>query len=473
MEKSYRLALSVAVIVALNGCVTIHDKQTKTINPVTHYKTEQAFRTETHTPWPLKQWWQDYQDPQLNQLIKTAIADSPTLQMARARLKQAEGYAQAAGAVKKVQVGLNATASQEKVSYMYQAFMPPKGWNDYGTMTLDFHYDFDFWGKNRSLVAAATSQLATARAENAAAQLMIATAISGQYAELTRLYANLDTVNDALNIRQDTVRLISKRHSFGLENEGAVYRAKSALSSEKANLAALKERIKITKDAIVALVGEGPDAALKLTRPQMQLNHPFGIPEDAHLNLLSHRPDIVAARWRVEASAHRADMAKANFYPDLSLRAFFGFQSYGFNHLFRENNTAGSVGPALYLPVFQGGRLKGQLVQARASYESAVASYDNTLNHALHNVADTLTSIRALSSRLNQTQQAVDSAREAYQVAFDRYHGGLANYLDVLTAEDVFVRTKQQLADLKTRAISLDIELMHALGGGYQNNYNS
>ncbi|MFM2478515.1 efflux transporter outer membrane subunit [Celerinatantimonas sp. MCCC 1A17872] len=473
MGKHYRITLSVAVVVALSGCTTIHDKRTADIKAVTNYQTEHSFQTKHFSSWPKQNWWQHYQDPQLNQLIETALKDSPTIEIAKARLAQAKGYAKEMGAVKKVQISANAQASQQKVSYQYQAYMPPHGWNDYASLGLDFHYDFDFWGKNRSLVAAATSQLQAAKAEQASAKLMLATAIANQYAELTRLYANQDTILQALSIRQKTANLIEKRHHFGLENEGAVYRSKSAYSSEQADLSANIEQIKLAKSAISALVGTAPDTSAQITRPTVKLSHDFGLPQNARIGLLGHRPDIVAARWQVQARAHQSDIAKASFYPDLSLSAFFGFQSYGINHLFRENNTAGSVGPALYLPIFKGGELHGKLDQARARYRQAVANYDNTLNHALHQVADTVVKINSLTQRLQHTQDAVDSAKKAYLVAFDRYHGGLANYLDVLTAEDVFVKAKQQLADLQTRAFSLNIALMHALGGGYQQSSQS
>ncbi len=452
----------------LAGCSVSKDENLPDVSEVNDYGYQQSLNVSENISWPTQDWWFRYQDPQLNQLINEAFSDSPNLKMAQARLKNAQGIAQQAGASRSVNVGLAATASEAKVSERYQAYMPPPGWNDYGTLTLNFEYDFDFWGKNRASVAAATSELAAAEAEAVSARLMLATAVSNAYAELSRLYANKHTVESALDIRRKTVELLTKRYENGLETLGSVNQATAIAANVEAELLGIEESISLQKNALAALIGHGPDRALTILEPQIQLDARYGLPQDAGVGLLGHRADITAARWRAEAAAERVGIAEAMYYPDLSISAFIGFQAFGLNDLFESGNDAGAIGPALYLPLFTGGRLDGQLTSAEARYEEAVSGYNATLTQALHEVADVVTSTQALDARISKTQEAVNAAQKALQIASNRYKGGLATYLDVLVAEESLLNNQRALVNLQSRAFSLDLALIHALGGGFQ-----
>jgi NodT family efflux transporter outer membrane factor (OMF) lipoprotein len=198
------------------------------------------------------------------------------------------------------------------------------------------------------------------------------------------------------------------------------------------------------------------------------LSKASGLPGNLQASLLGRRPDIVAARLRAEAAAKQIDVAGAQFYPDVNLAAFIGFQSLGLNMLSKSGSVTGSIGPAITLPIFDSGRLKGQYKGARAEYDAAVASYNGAVTQALHEVADVGVSQRALAGRLERTQAAVDAATEAHRIAQNRYRGGLATYLEVLNAEDALLANVQALANLRSRRFALDVQLVRALGGGYQ-----
>ncbi len=453
----------------LGGCVTPSDYGVPEVKSVQSLSYQQSFKDIQSIDWPGDTWWMRYDDQQLNRLIETALAESPSIKIAEARLRNAQGIAQRIGAIKKVQVGLNASASESKVSYQYQAYMPPENWNDYGSVTLNFSYDLDFWGKNKNEVAAATSDLAAAQAEEASARLMLSTSIANSYAELSRLYMNEDTVSAAVDIRRKTVDLLTRRFNSGLETKGSVSRAKAAQASVEAELLSIQEMIALQKNAIAALIGVGPDFAKTISRPQINLNQTFGLPTDLGIDLLGHRPDICAAKWRAQAAAQRIGVAEKNFYPDVTLSAFVGYQAFGLDNLTRTGNDAGSIGPAIYLPIFSGGRLEGQLDSARAGYELAVSTYNQSLSDALHQVADVVTSTTALDAQIQKAQEAVEAAKESHQIASNRYRGGLATYLDVLSAEDALLNSERALANLQAKAFSLDLSLIHALGGGYNN----
>ena len=461
--------LATAVLLSLGGCA-VHDASQQVAKMAQSAKLAfgNTLGQQSLRDWPKDSWWQAYQDPQLDQLMQEALATAPSLALAKARLASAQGMLQQMGASERPQVSAAASLSETKVSYRYQASSPPQGWNDYGTIGLNFSYDIDFWDRNKSMVAAATSDLAATAAETAAARLILTTSVANAYAELARLYLNEDTAAAAVSVRRQTAALLKQRFDNGLENQGAVSQAQAVAASSEAELLSIRESVSLQKYAIAALLGQGPDRALSISRPTIHLTQTFGLPAHAGVGLLGHRPDITAARWRAEAAANRVGVAKAQFYPDINLSAFIGLQAFGINKLFDAGNDAGSVGPALYLPIFSGGRLEGQLTSAEANYHQAVASYQQTLADALHDVADVLTSSQALRAQIGKTREAVAAAATAHQIASDRYKGGLATYLEVLSAEDRLLSSQRALVNLQSRAFSLDLALIHALGGGYQ-----
>jgi len=214
------------------------------------------------------------------------------------------------------------------------------------------------------------------------------------------------------------------------------------------------------------LIGAGPDRGLAIARPAA-LARPRALPADVTTNLIGQRPDIAAARARVEASAQRIKVAHADFYPAISLSALAGFESLGLASLLNGGSSYGNAGPAISLPIFRGGQIAGQYRTSRAQYDEAVANYDRTVAGAYHDVADAVTSQTMLAQRLAQSQQALADAEEAYRIARERYEGGLSTYLTVLSAEDMVLQNRRAVADLSARAFSLDVALVRALGGGF------
>ncbi|HUQ11805.1 MAG TPA: TolC family protein, partial [Steroidobacteraceae bacterium] len=200
---------------------------------------------------------------------------------------------------------------------------------------------------------------------------------------------------------------------------------------------------------------------------QVDFTREFALPARISADLIGRRPDLIAARLRAEAAARRIHVYRAQFYPNVNLSAFIGVQALGLDRLRDSGSDVGSVGPAISLPLFNG-RLRGQLRGAKAEYAEAVASYDEALVTALQEVADAAVSQRALGPQFEQVGAAVEAAREAWRVQKDRYEGGLATYLEVLSAEDYLLSTLRVQSDLASRSLSLDVALNRALGGGYQ-----
>jgi NodT family efflux transporter outer membrane factor (OMF) lipoprotein len=419
--------------------------------------------------WPGDQWWRAYGDPQLDALIELALQNAPELDLAQARLEAAAAQVQGAGATRLPEVTGSALIAEAKQSYDFlvprQAL--PNGWNGYGAATLNMSYELDFWGKNRAALAAAVSEQRAAEVEIAQTRLILSTSVASAYAGLLHLYTLRDNAADTLALRMQTVTLFRQRHQFGLETLASVRQVEARQAAAKGDLLAIEERVGLQGNAIAALLGAGPDRGLQITRPKVAWTGSQGLPSNLALELLGRRPDIVAARLRTEAAAHRIDQRKAGFYPSVNLLAFAGFQSVGIDNLFKSASQSGAAGPAISLPIFNTARLQGQFKGARAEYDAAVATYNGTLSMALREVADATTSRKALDEELAAARAAVAAAAEAHQIVSSRYEGALATYLDVLSAEDSLISARRSEAELETRALILDVSLVRALGGGF------
>ena len=462
--------LPAACLLYLAGCAQIptFDKPVQ-VKPVEQLGSSVSFTAQA-AAWPDDHWWRNYGDPQLDALIEEALRDSPNLAVAQARLRQAGAMTQVAGAARMPEVSAEASFNEAKQSYNY--LIPraalPQGWNDYGQATLNLSWELDFWGKNRSALAAATSEQQAAQAEVAQTRLILSTSVASAYADLVHLFTVRDTAEAALALRTKSVELFRQRHEFGLETLASVRQVEARQAAAQAQLLVIDEYIGLQRNGIAALLGAGPDRGLAITRPSVHFAGSTGLPSNLALELLGRRPDIVAARLRTEAAARRIDQQKAGFYPSINLMAFAGVQSLGIDNLSRSGSNFGSVGPAISLPIFNTERLQGQLRGAHAEYDAAVSTYNATLTNALHEVADAATSRKSLDGELAASRAAVAAATEAHSIVSARYKGELATYLDVLTAEDQLISAQRGLAEIETRAMVLDVALVRALGGGFQ-----
>jgi NodT family efflux transporter outer membrane factor (OMF) lipoprotein len=467
-KTAQALLLSSALLTS--ACAAIPDLEpAPEIKAAQTYAAQQTFAAPT-AEWPETAWWTSYGDPQLNALIAEALDGAPSLAQAEARLRQAEAIAQQVGSSRLPQVSADASVAAVKQSSnngVPLAFVP-QGWNDTGRAALNFSYELDFWGRNRAAVAAATSEAEAARADVAQARLTLSTSVASAYADLVQLYAESASTERAIEVRTRTVELLSGRRAQGLENQGAVSQAEAGRAGEEAKLAAIAEAIALTKTAIAALLGQGPDRGLMIHAPHSPSLKPFGLPSNLQADLIGRRPDVLASRLRAEAAAQRIDVARGDFYPNINLSAVIGLQSFGLDALTKSGSDFGSVGPAISLPIFTGGALKGAYREARAEYDASVAAYDAAITQALHDVADVAVSERALVARLAKTREALAASEDAYRIIVMRYRGGLSNYLEVLSAEETLIANRQAVADLETRAFALDVALVRALGGGFQ-----
>jgi NodT family efflux transporter outer membrane factor (OMF) lipoprotein len=192
------------------------------------------------------------------------------------------------------------------------------------------------------------------------------------------------------------------------------------------------------------------------------------VPADLSADLIGHRPDLVAARWRVEAAQKEIKVAKTEFLPNLSLGAMAGLLTTGGHNLFELPARFYQFGPSLSLPIYDGGRLRANLGSKDAAYDLAVAQYNQTLVGAVNEVADDLSALDSMRTQIDAQQRALDAASQAWQLAQQRYKAGVGSYLEALTVRQQLLQAEQGMAALKAQQVDLSVQLLAALGGGYQ-----
>jgi len=420
--------------------------------------------------WPREDWWSAFRDPKLDALVRQALAGNPSLRAAQARVRTVSALADGARSSLYPTLDLDASATRQRLS-ANDIYPPPFGgsWVNQGRIALDFNYEFDFWGKHRSELAAALGEVRAVSADAAQARLVLAAAVAQSYFQAQTDLAALALARQTLARRESLSELNRVRASRGLEAAIAVRQSDQQIAASRVELSAAEAAVELDRHQLGALLGAGPDAALGIEPALHPYSEALLLPANLPADLLARRPDLAAQRFRVEAAAAQIGAAKADFFPNVNLAAFAGVGATSLQglHLGAGSGVAG-VGPALHLPIFDAGRLRAELRGRYGEYDAAVEQYNQTLVEALTQVADQVTSLRAAQRQLADQANALAAAEDAYQLTLDRYRAGLTSYLDVLVNEERLLAERLSLVRLEGRSLALAVGTMRALGGGYR-----
>jgi NodT family efflux transporter outer membrane factor (OMF) lipoprotein len=422
---------------------------------------------DTRTQWPDLRSWEILHDPVLNQLMDQALEGNPSIKVAQARLNKVSAMTQYANANRYPEVGVRASVTPER--FTENGLYPPPyagATKSTNLLMVNAQYEFDFWGKNHDLLAAAISQEKAAQAEVHASRLLIETSVAKSYFSLANNLEQKAILEKMLTVREELSNVASRRLEAGLETSQDRDTTQQGIPAMKAFISAIDEQITLSRNALAALIGKGPDATQNVLA-SLPASLKLPVPESVSANLLGHRADITAARLRAEAAAKQIDAGKTEFYPNINLSAFAGLSSIGFTRWLDSSSRDYGVGPAISLPIFDGGRLRADLSSKTAEYDLAVESYNQTLIEAVHDVADQLTSLKAIAVQQQQQNELLHSAETIYQNAVQREQAGLVNRITVLNAQTSVLNQQSIATELRTRAVGFNINLLRALGGGF------
>ncbi|KVP45639.1 efflux transporter outer membrane subunit [Burkholderia ubonensis] len=465
-----RLIPAIAAL-ALAGCAPFGPQRPAArITPVEQLDAGDAIRSAAGgTQAIAARWWAAYGDAQLDRLVDDAMAGAPSLQAQRERVAQALADADVDAAALQPRLDANVSAAPTRLPGHYRTPPPAAGhWQVDAQALLNASFNLDLAGRLHALARAATLRADQQRALEQSATVSLQAAIVETYLEFALEQQLLAIARDTLRQHTYLLRLTSQRADAGLDMPVAVLRASEPVPLAQAEIDAHAAAAARLRHRLAALVGRGPGYTDALTPAAPAAAAP-PMPAVLPAALVGRRPDVLAARYRVEAESAGIDAARAAFYPDVNLLAFAGVQSFGFRALLHGNSGTVGAGSAITLPIFEGGRLRAGLRAQTAAYNAAVAEYDDTLVNALAQVSDALVQIDALGRQRALRREALTRAQRTYDIETQRYRKGISGYLEVLLAESRLLEDRSAVARADASYAIEHARLIAALGGAPSN----
>ena len=457
------------IILLLSGCAANWgDAVTATRNNPDALSVANVLAEVEPGPWPKHNWWEAFGDPQLDELMMEALSGSPTLRVAEARVRRASAIAGSVAAVRSPQLNLDGTSIYQRFTEkgaVSPSFAGEK--RSVNLLTLGLNYDIDLWGKNRAAYKAALGEIRVAEVESAAARLQLTTAIAATYVRLNYIFEQYDVEAAILKQQEQVAELTAKRVEAGIDSAVELNHIKGMSASTKTNMRAQQEQIDLSRNQLAALVGAAPNRGTSIVAPVLLSHKKLALPTDLPSELIGRRPDVVAQMWRIEMMTKRIEEAKAAFYPNVNLVSFAGFDSIGIEHILSPGSRVFGIGPAITLPLFDGGRLRSNLGVREAEFDESIERYNGLIVNAVREVADQVVSWQGIEAQQREEQEAVAGFKEANRLALLRYRQGLADYLTVLATEEALLKERRREVTLNTRKFEISIALTKALGGGY------
>src|SRR5438876_9730987 len=470
--KHALLSLAPIVTLALAGCAVGPNYKRPTTETPAHYKAEELGSWKEGKPVddvPKGDWWTIFDDETLNEIEAQAVKANQELKAAVARVEQARATARVARSELLPSLTLEPNAFRQRYS--------PNQEPSFGPLTattfrapLDLSYEIDLWGRVRRSFQSARADAQASLASFYNVLLTLQADVAQNYFAIRALDAEIATVTGTVNLRKEQVRLVRSRFEGGIGSELDVARAEPELATTEAEAASLAQRRNELENAIAILAGAHPgsfklpalDDANTKWNPQ-----PPAVPAGIPAELLERRPDVAEAERQLASANARIGVAKAAFFPVLSLTGSGGYVSGDIDSLFNWESRAWSIGPSLSLPIFAGGRNRANYKRSQASFDEAVARYRQQVLVAFGEVENSLSGIRHLVDQAAAQQRAVANARRAAELATDRYRSGIVSYLEVVDASRDALQAERANAQLAGQRLIAAVQLIKALGGGW------
>lgn len=453
----------------LSGCVLGPDYQKPETPVPIQYKNDTPWKNATPRDYLDKgNWWEIYDDETLNRLESQAGVANQTLKAAYARLMQAKATTGISKATKLPSLDLSGFAQRSRVLLNQYGFdSGPSGiLFNYYDISSNLNYEVDLFGRVKRTIEAAEADMESATADFQTLMLSLQADLASSYFALRSTDTEISLLERTLELRKEDLRIIQSRYEHGLVAVLDVLRAQTELASAKSDLIGLQKQRGELENSIALLIGKFPSnftlppAPLKLTVPAT----PPGLPS----SLLERRPDVAAAERQMAATSARIGVAETAFFPAISLTGSAGFGSSQISDLFNWDNHHWSLGPAVSLPIFDGGRNSNNLRRAKAAYEEAIATYRQQVLVAFQEVEDGLKGLQILNRQSQALQEAVDAATQAWRATENRYKVGVVSYLEVIDAERTALQLERLLTRNRGQQMTTSVQLIKALGGSWK-----
>jgi len=467
MKNPERLLGALAAFLALGACSLAPEYKQPEVPLAEHYQTVGPWmRGAPADQLPREGWWKLYGDPRLDQLEQGLLTQNPDLAAALAHYQQSRDFLAEirSDLVPHLSVGGNAQHDRESDNRPLRGATSPAVYNSF-TLDAQVDYEVDLWGRVRDSVAAGTAQAQASAADFASARLSLEVQLADSYLALINQDRQLELLRKNIGEYEHALRITRSLHDGGIVSGLDVTRAQSQLSSTRSLLSQTQAQRGLLEHSIAVLVGQSP-SSFKLDT-QTRLPELPAIPVGLPSTLLQRRPDIAAAERRVQAANSQIGVARAAFFPALTLSGQGGFQSDAYGALLSAPNLYWAIGPTLFLNVFDGGKRKAEVAAARAATEEAGARYRSVVLSAFQQVEDDQTLLSDEAVALVDQNNAVDAAQKTLDMSLDRYQQGAVNYLDVVVSQTAALQAQMTQLDLQSRQLRSSVQLVRALGGGW------
>ena len=413
-------------------------------------------------------WWEMFGDPQLDALEDQLTASNQDLKVAEARLRAARA------AIRFNRSGLFPTIStspsvdNERVSAhqpYFPAFEANNGTGNY-SLPFDLSYEVDLWGRVRRTINASREEAQATAADLATASLSLHAELAIDYFELRSADAQKQLLDDTVRAYADALQLTRNRFEGGVAPKSDVAQAQTQLDEARVQDTDITEARAEYEHAIATLIGLPPASFSLPPAPQTPMRLPV-IPVGLPSTLLERRPDIAADERRVAEANEQIGIARAAYFPALTIGATGGFEGTTVTNWLNWPSRLWAVGPQLSETLFDAGRRHATSEAAQANYDGTVAAYRQTTLNAFQEVEDNLAALRILEQEASQQHQATASAQESLQLFTNRYQGGVDNYLQVITAQTIALADERNDIDIQRRRIDASVLLVKAVGGGW------
>ena len=415
-------------------------------------------------------WFEVFKDPELQELVRTAMVNNYDLRAAVARVDAARANLGLARSEQFPQVGASADVTSFRNSQNGQLAIPNQTGRSrsVGSVLLNLlSFELDVWGRLRQQTKAARAQLHATEEDRKAVMTTVVSDVAGQYFTLLELDSELDIARRTLAAREESLRLIKVREEGGVATMSDVRQAEELVYQATQTIPDAERLIEQTENQISLLLGNNP-AAITRGRPLGQQEELPQVPPGVPSSLLERRPDIRSAEQNLIAQRALVSVARKAYFPRISLTGFLGFQSDQLSNLFAGPSRAWTFIPQLTQPLFTGGRLKSDVKFAEAQRELAVIQYQQTVQNAFREVSDALVQYRKFKEIRVQQGLLVDTLRDRARLAYLRYEGGVDTLLNALDADRELFNAELDLTQTKRNELLSLVQLYKALGGGWQ-----
>lgn len=414
-------------------------------------------------------WWTVFHDPVLDNLEAQATGANRDIRIALAHVDQANAMARSVHSNQLPTIGAAPSVSRSREAQNSPGNVtrpgPAATFNDL-LLPLTLDYEIDAWGRIRRMVQSANATAQASAADLHFVQLSVSASVAVDYYNLRQTDAELNILDATIEALQHGYQIIDNQFQHGLVSELDVKQAQTLLDQVRSQEDAMHIQRAQLEHALAELLGRPPEGFHVPVDPKLET--PPAIPAGVPSELLERRPDILSAERSVAAASAQIGVAKAAYFPQLSISAFAGYESTYPASIVNWQNSIASLAASATAPIFTGGRLRANLDQARASYRGSVSEYEKTVLTAYQQVEDQLAALHFLSIQQQDSASAVSSARDEERIAENRYKAGLVNYLNVVFAEQTLLQNEQSDAQVSGQQLIATVVLVKALGGGWE-----